>query len=363
MIYLDHAATSPMSQYVIEYIEPWAQGKYFGNANSVHTIGITSRYDIDQARDHIAQLINASADEIFFTYGGTDSNVMWGDAMNANCRIITSPVEHKSLYNALKKHRYSILNVDASGRIDVEDLENQLKLGDEQKVVSIMWVNNETGAINPMKEIVDVCKRHNALIHTDAVQAVGHVPIDVSDVAVDYLSMSGHKFGSPIGVGALYVSKKSPGYDLFADREGTPNALGIVGMGAAATYVREKFHNRNLNESWQRLRDMFLSGLNSKIHGKFYVNGGDCVCPNIISLTIPGINGEALATYLDTEDIFVSTGAACSSKDKSPSHVLMALGMSEEDAACTIRISMGYDTSFNELRNTAHTISNYVLHA
>lgn len=363
LIYLDYAATSPMPKYVIEKISPWAQGAYFGNANSVHTIGTISRAAINEARYNIAKLINASMDEVFFTYGGTDSNAMWRDAMDANCHFLISPIEHKSLFNALKKSNYSILKIDASGMINIEDLERQLELGDGQKIVSVMWVNNETGTINPMREIVNVCKKHNALIHTDAVQAVGHIPIDVSDVAVDYLSMSGHKFGSPIGIGVLYVSKSSPGYNLVTDRKGTPNILGIVGMGAAAQYAIGRLLNGNMNSFWQQLRNMFLSELNKKLHGKFRVNGGDCVSPNIISLTIPGINGEALATYLDTEDIYISTGAACSSKDKSPSHVLMALGMSEEDAACTIRISMGYDTSFKELRNTAHTISNFVLHA
>lgn len=226
-----------------------------------------------------------------------------------------------------------------------------------------MWVNNELGTVNPMKEIGTLCKRYHAVFHADAVQAAGHVNMNVKDCGIDFCSMSGHKFGAPLGVGVLYISnsiRKSPwiigGGQENGMRGGTENVPGIVGIGKAAEIVTERLQNWKLR--WGLLRDTFLTDLGLRMPGEFYINGdNEDYSSNIISLTIPGVNSESLLLLLDQLDIYLSAGSACSAASAKSSHVLRGIGMSDEDAACTVRISMGFDTTVDDMREAAETIA------
>ena len=363
LIYLDHAATAPVLPSVLNAMLPWYRGENVGNANSVHTQGINAKKAIENARKHVAELINADPEEIFFTTSGSEANAMWIKCLH-NRKFFIGAVEHNSLYQALPKaDDCELLLSDCNGVVDLEYLDLKLDQAKHQKknqVVSTMWVNNELGYIKPKKEIGEICQRHGALLHTDAVQAVGHVNVDVKATNVQYLSLAGHKFGAPLGVGALFVSKHTPNYSVMSDSKGTPNVPGIVGLGAAACDVSYILSDVLKSKHWETLRHVFITTLDRLIPGEFRVNGGDDVTANIISLTIPGVNAETLMGYLDRKDIYVSTGSACNSSSSVPSRVLTSIGFSEEDAMSTIRISMGYKTELEDMISVAQAISTSV---
>lgn len=228
-----------------------------------------------------------------------------------------------------------------------------------------MWVNNELGTVEPIREIGELCQDLSVLFHTDAVQAAGHVPIDVQANYIDALSMSGHKFGSPLGIGALYISDKVRtnmplivgGGQERGLRAGTENVAGIVGMGVAAEYAMRTLDDHR--DMWKTYRELMLEGLSELLPGQFTVNGGD-EFSSILSLTFPGVQSESLLLLLDQEDVYVSAGAACSAGAGSPSHVLTAIGLSDELAACTIRISMGFETTQDEVIEATKKIARCV---
>lgn len=360
LIYLDHAATAPVFPGVLDAMIPWFESKNVGNANSSHTQGLNAKRAIESARRHVAELINADPEEIFFTASGSESNKLWTEDLQ-NRTFFTSKVEHNSLYNALSKVRnYRVLKTDSDGALDLDYLEWKLKHSRVRPTVSVMWVNNELGSINPMKEIGKICRKYGALLHTDGVQAVGHIPVDVKAADLQYLSLAGHKFGAPLGVGALYVSKYAPNYSSIAFSRGTPNVPGIVGLGMAAVDVAYMLPDLLKHDHWEVLRHMFETTLRRWMPCDYRINGGNNVSENIISLTIPGVNAETLMMYLDKEDIYVSTGSACNSNSGQPSHVLSNIGMSYSDAMSTIRISTGYDTKFEDVIQAAEVISKSV---
>lgn len=371
MIYLDNAATTAIFPEVLEAMLPWFQPDHVGNPSSIHTQGINARHAVDKAREQVAQMIGADASEIFFTSGGTESNNAWlqcaSNGVIGSSTILTTKIEHSSVLEPIKnsiRHHIKYIKVHSDGSIDLDDLD-QLLNRCETKIggVSVMWVNNELGTVNPMKEIGILCKKYNVLFHTDAVAAAGHVEINVHDCNVDFLSLSGHKFGAPQGIGVLYISnrvQKKPwiwgGGQENGLRGGTENVSGIVGIGAAAEIVSVLIPHHKAR--WGRLRNVFCSELDTNMYGEYRINGNEeCNSSNIISLTIPGANSESLLLLLDQQDIYLSAGSACSASDTAASHVLRGIGMSEEDAACTIRISMGFGTMENEMIQTAKAIT------
>lgn len=372
IIYLDNAATSPLAPGVYEAMDEWYQKRNVGNPGSLHTNGVRARKAIENAREQVAALINANPDEIYFTSCGTEANNTWfrllmrGDDL---CQVYTSRIEHKSILEPLAESDFVIptkVKVDKNGVVNLDYMREWLRLPKPTPTsVSIMWVNNELGTVEPVREIGELCQDLSVPFHTDAVQAAGHVPIDVQANYIDALSMSGHKFGSPLGIGALYISDKVRtnmplivgGGQERGLRAGTENVAGIVGMGVAAEYAMRTLDDHR--DMWKTYRELMLEGLSELLPGQFTVNGGD-EFSSILSLTFPGVQSESLLLLLDQEDVYVSAGAACSAGAGSPSHVLTAIGLSDELAACTIRISMGFDTTRSEIVEATKKIAKCV---
>lgn len=370
MIYLDHAATTPVHPEVLKQMLQWLQPDHVGNPSSIHSQGVRAHQAIEKARRQVARMINADPSEIYFTSGGTESNNAWIKNLNRHI-IITTKVEHHSILEPVEKcvisaayARPIFAKVDITGAVDLEDLKAKLdQYHGIVGAVSVMWVNNELGTINPIKDIGTLCKTYNVPFHVDAIQAAGHVPMDVKACHIDMLSLSGHKFGAPMGTGILYIRSDIPkkpfiygGGQECGIRGGTENVPGIIALGVAAELVV-----KNLNvwkDKWQSLRKVFFDSL--AIHmepDEYSINGGNNTALNIISLTVPGVNSEAMVLRLDQDDICVSAGSACSAGSPNPSHVLMGAGLPEELAASTIRISMGTDTTADEMRTAAKAIA------
>lgn len=370
MIYLDHAATTPVHPEVLKQMLQWLQPDHVGNPSSIHSQGVRAYQAIEKARRQVARMINADPPEIYFTSGGTESNNAWIKNLNRHI-IITTKVEHHSILEPVEKcvisaayARPIFVKVDIAGAVDLEDLKAKLdQYHGIVGAVSVMWVNNELGTINPIKDIGTLCKTYNVPFHVDAIQAAGHVPMDVKACHIDMLSLSGHKFGAPMGTGILYIRSDIPkkpfiygGGQECGIRGGTENVPGIIALGVAAELVV-----KNLNvwrDKWQSLRKVFFDSLAIHMESDEYsINGGNNTALNIISLTVPGVNSEAMVLRLDQDDICVSAGSACSAGSPNPSHVLMGVGLPEELAASTIRISMGTDTTADEMRAAAKAIA------
>ena len=369
MVYLDNAANAPVFPEVLEAMLPWLRPDHVGNPGSLHTQGVKAREAVENARRQVAKMIGADPSEVFFTSGGTESNNAWLQNFGGDL-VLTTKIEHDSVLEPLTYGFFYPLAITTryvkiykDGSVDLHDLEQLLdSTRDTIRAVSIMWVNNELGTVNPMKEIGTLCKKYHTVFHADAVQAAGHVNMNVKDCGIDFCSMSGHKFGAPLGVGVLYISnaiRKSPwiigGGQENGMRGGTENVPGIVGIGKAAEIVTERLQYWRLR--WGLLRDTFLTDLGSRMPGEFYINGdSENYSSNIVSLTIPGVNSESLLLMLDQLDIYLSAGSACSAASAKSSHVLRGIGMSDEDAACTVRISMGFNTTVNEMHEAAEAI-------
>lgn len=366
MIYLDNAANSPVFPETLDAMLPWLRPDHVGNPGSIHTQGKNARDAINTARAQVAKMIGADPAEIYFTSGGTESNNAWLKGFNGHC-LFTTEVEHDSVLEPLYQNDGACpvyhLELNSDGSVNLYKLEQLLSEFDNAgNAISVMWVNNELGTVNPMKEIGALCRKHNMLFHADAVQAAGHVPMDVKECGIDFCSLSGHKFGAPLGVGVLYInsSVRKHSWILGGGQEnglrgGTENVPGIVGMGKAAEIVMNRLDG--WRSKWISLRETFLLALAENMSSSFYVNGGISNGSNIISLTIPGVNSESLLLLLDQRDIYLSAGSACSAASSKASHVLKGIGLSDEDAACTVRISMGYDTTAEEMVVTAKAIA------
>lgn len=370
MIYLDNAATTPMLPEVWNAMLPWMQPDHAGNPSSIHTQGINARKAVEKARQQVAQLIGADPSEVYFTSGGTESNNTWLRCLD-DYVVLTTALEHQSVLEALENgmvdHKPIItenINVHPDGSVELKDLERLIKLNAEcLGAVTVMWVNNELGTVNPIKEAGAICKKYHVPFHSDAVQAAGHVPINVHDCNVDFLSLSGHKFGAPTGIGVLYISShihKNPliygGGQEHDMRGGTENVPGIVGIGKAAEIASERL--QDWRQHWSHLRNVFLNELGKHMDGAFKINGdAENTSSSIISLTVPGINSESMLLLLDRREIYISAGSACSASSAAPSHVLGGIGMSAIDAASTVRISMGVETTAEEMAHTAKAIA------
>ena len=363
-VYLDYNATTPVEPEVLDAMLPYFSAE-FGNASSIHTFGQNARAAVETAREQVAALIGARAQEIFFTSGGTesDNHAIFGVVFRSSTslvssssfrpHIITSFVEHEAVLNAcqaLEKQGVDVtyLHVDQDGSIDVEDL--QAALRKETVLITIMHANNELGTVQPLEEIGRVAKEADVYFHTDAVQSAGKIPIDVKQLQLDLLSLSGHKLYAPKGIGALYVRGGTRlkqllygGHHQRGVRPGTENVAGIVGLGKAAEIARRSLANDA--KRLGALRDQLEHGLLNRV-AYARINGARAVrTPNTANLVFPGVEGEALLIALDLKGLACSTGAACSSGAVEPSHVLTAIGLPAAEARASLRFSLGRHTT------------------
>lgn len=375
MIYLDNAATTRVL-YTAFNAAVGAMGEFYGNPSSLHDIGKMARKQVSNARKKIADFIGADEAEIVFTSGGTEADNLALRGIvprlkeTGRTTIITTRIEHPAVYNTCKEFekdddlRVLYVPVDQDGRVDIEELEFLIQCHkDSIGLVSIMAVNNEVGAIQLIDDIGDLCQEYGAFFMTDAVQALGHIPLDVNKSHIDLMAMSGHKIGAMKGIGALYVRRGielSPivtgGGQEFDIRSGTENVPGIVSMGQAVDSYKNVINI--LPTYYAALREYFLCELDQL--GVEYSVNCDCGVPNIISLTLPGCEGSAMVLLLNDKGICVSAGSACSAGSLEPSRVLMEMYQCEEDAVSTIRISMGGDTTETDMIFTAHAIKDCV---
>lgn len=371
-VYLDYSATTPVKKEVLEEMIPYFTDHY-GNPSSLYTIAQESKDALKLARQRVAALINAKPEEVFFTAGGTEAD-NWAieGVLSAHAKkgkhIITSNIEHHAILhtcNFLAKKGYEItfLEVDKEGRVDPKDVEAAIK--DDTVLITIMMVNNEIGTIQPIKEIAEIAKKHKVIFHTDAVQALGNVPIDVKDLGVDLMSMSGHKIYGPKGIGALYIRKGVRLHNLLhggaqesKKRAGTENLPGIVGFGKAAELARENFdaHVKKVSE----LRDYFVNRILTEIPDTFINGTMEHRHPGNANITFKYIEGESLLLLLDMNGIAVSTGSACSSASLMPSHVLSALGVPVEMIHGSLRFTIGDPTTKEDIDYTVDALKGIV---
>lgn len=360
-IYMDYAATTYIKPEVLEEMNPYLT-QYFGNPSSIYHISRKTKMAIDIARERIAGSINARRDEIFFTGGGSEADnwAIKGVAFankNKGNHIITTSIEHHAVIHTceyLKELGFEItyLPVDEFGFINIEDLKRAIN--DKTILVSVMFANNEIGTIEPIKEIGKICREKGVIFHTDAVQAVGNIPIDVKDMNIDLLSMASHKFYGPKGMGALYIRKGIKIHNLIhggaqerARRAGTENVAGIVGMGKAIEIAVQNMEteSKRLSSLRGKLIERLLQITGAKLNGAV----GDERLPGNVNMSFEDIDGEILLMKLDNIGICASSGSACSAGAIEPSHVLLALGISPKLAKSSLRLSMGSGTTEEEV--------------
>ncbi len=372
-IYLDHAATSPVHPQVVEAMIPYMT-TYFGNPSSIHSFGRESRRALDEARETIAKTVGAKANEIIFTSGGTEADnlAIIGVAManrEKGRHIITTSVEHHAVLNTckyLQKQGFDVtyLPVDEHGMISVEQVKSALR--DDTIIVSIMFGNNETGVLQPIHDIGQLLRDHDAYFHTDAVQAYGLVPIHVGELGIDLLSVSSHKVNGPKGVGFLYVRegvRLTPhiygGEQERKRRAGTENVPGIVGLQKAAELAQQTMaEKRTLYEQFQRT--MLATFEREGIH--YAVNGHETNrLPHVLNVVFFGTNVEALLVNLDLAGIAASSGSACTAGSIDPSHVLVAMyGNDSERIRSSVRFSFGYGNTIEQIERAACDIAKIV---
>ena len=352
-VYADNAATTQIAPQVLEAMLPYLKEQY-GNPSTLYRLGRESKIAIEKARSQVAQAIDAREEEIFFTGSGTESDnmalkgVLYGPAAKGKKHLITTKMEHHAILHtaqSLEKKGFSVtfLDVDSNGLVDLEQLEQAIT--PDTALVSIMAANNEVGTIQPIGEIGKICRKHGVLFHTDAVQAFGHMPIDVNEMQIDLLSLSAHKINGPKGAGALYIRKGLLLHPVIEGggqernrRSGTENVAGIVGLGAAAQLAMETMEqeSRRLKQLAQKLTEGVL-----RIPETILTGHPEQRLPGACSFAISAIEGESLVLYLDMEGICASTGSACSTGSLDPSHVLMAIGLSHEVAHGSLRLTLG----------------------
>lgn len=359
---MDHAATTSTDVEVVKEMEPYFSLKY-GNPNSIHSFGQEARDAVEEAREKIAHLIGANPSEIVFTAGGTEADnyaikgIAWANQKKGN-HIITSKIEHHAVLHScqfLEKQGFKVtyLPVDKYGLIDPEDVKRAIT--DKTILVTIMHANNEIGTIEPIKEISKVVKKAGVYFHSDSVQTTGHIPIDVNDLGVDMLSMSGHKFYGPNGVGALYLRKKTRLVNLIDGgaqeknrRAGTENVAGIVGLGKAAE-LAEKRLLQGKEDEVIKLRDRLIKGITKKIDHT-HLNGHPTKrLPGNANFCFEFIEGESMLLSLDMEGVAASSGSACTSGSLEASHVLLSIGLPPEIAHGSLRLTLGKDNTNEEI--------------
>ena len=360
-IYMDHGATTRTDPEVVNAMLPF-YSEFYGNASSLHTFGQEAAQALASSRKTVADFLYAEPEEIIFTSGGTESDnlALKGIAYlkkNKGNHIITSVIEHPAILNTCKYlgdvgYRISYIPVDDQGLVDPVDVEDAIS--DDTILISIMHANNEIGTIQPIKEISAIAHEHGVLMHTDAVQSVGKMPVNVDDLGVDMLSISAHKIYGPKGVGALYVRKGTRlqgltqgGSHEMKKRAGTENIPGIVGLAKAVEMAKQRLDGdiKYLNN----LRDSMISKILDSIP-ESYLNGHPTkrLCNNV-HVRFSYVEGESMLIMLDMDGVAVSTGSACSSKSLDPSHVLTALNITPEEIHGNLRITLGRDNTMDEV--------------
>jgi len=371
-VYLDYAATTPIRPEVFQAMEPYLT-KEFGNPSSIHHFGKQARIAIEEAREKIAKALGAKNEEIIFTSGGTESNNMALKGVayalsDKGKHIITSSIEHHAILEPchfLEKLGFEItyLPVDKEGFIDPDSLRKAIRK--DTILISIMHANNEIGTIEPIEELTKIAREYEIYFHTDAVQTVGHIPVNVDKLGVDLLSISAHKFYGPKGIGALYIRKGTKIHPLIhggeqeqRKRAGTENVAGIVGMGKAIEISILELDNER--ERLINLRDYFIKEVEKRIE-EVYLNGPrEIRLPNNINFSFAYIEGESILLNLDLEGIAVSTGSACSSASLEPSHILSAIGLPIELAHSAVRFTLGHYTTKEDLDYTLEVLEKTV---
>ena len=371
-IYADNAATTPLLQPVLEAMLPYYI-ENFGNPSAVYKAGRTAKRALEEARERTARCINCLPQEIYFTASGTEADnwaikgVAHAMAKQGKTQIITSKIEHHAVLHtcaALEKEGFSVIYLDVheNGRVVPEELEATLT--DQTALVSIMYANNETGTIQPVSEIGKICRKHGVLFHTDAVQAAGHLPIDVAAQNIDLLSLSAHKFNGPKGIGALYIRQGiffpnliDGGTQERGRRAGTENVAGAVGLSVALELACASMAERTARLI--PLRDKLTDGL-LKIERSRLNGDREHRLPGHISVCFEGIEGESLLLMLDLKGICASSGSACTSGSLDPSHVLLALGIPPEIAHGSLRLSLPDDFTESEADTVLQTVTELV---
>ena len=363
LVYMDHAATTPMREEVLQRMIPFMKENY-GNPSSIYTLAQQARNAVDESRRTIAKLIGCRSSEITFTSGGTESDnaAIKGAAFamrHLGNHIVTTSIEHHAvLHTCMQMEQFGFevtyLPVDREGKVNISDVENAIT--DKTILVSIMAANNEIGTVQPIAEITNMVKDSassmgtSILVHTDAVQAMGQIPVNVKDWPVDMLSMSAHKFYGPRGVGALYIKRGTPFEPLLMGggqerqrRSGTENVPGIVGMELALSLAI--MEQEEQGKKLSRFRDEIIEGLSKNIEGILINGHRKDRLPNNVSVSFLGVEGEPILLGLDFSGICASSGSACSSASLEPSHVLLAIGRTADQAQGTLRITLGRDNT------------------
>ena len=373
MIYLDNAASTAVHPEVVKEMMPYFDTQY-GNPSSIHQFGRKAKNAIEKARKQVATLIGAEPNEILFTSGGTESNnTILDGVLTSNSEpdpehIITSSIEHEAVLQPCKEFenvgiKITYLPVDEHGIVNPDEITNSIN--SHTVLVSIMFANNEVGTIQPIKEISEICKKYQIPLHTDAVQAVGKIPINVKDLGVDALSISSHKINGPKGIGALFIKKGltvTPqilgGGQENGMRSGTENVASIVGFGKACEIAKDKLSD-NISH-FQTLHSSILSKIVKEIpHVKLNGHPEKRIFNNI-HLTFLGVNGEDLIIKLDENGIAASTGSACSVHTQKASHVLKAMGFNHEQITGSLRLSFGYMNTLDEINQTVEILKKVV---
>lgn len=362
IIYFDNSATTKINTEVLNEMLPFLTTE-FGNASSLYTIGRKSKRTIEKARKQVAELINCKQNEVYFTAGGSESDNLalkgfaYANKDKGN-HIITSKIEHPAILETcemLEKQGFEVsyINVDENGFIKIEELKKSIK--PTTILISVMAANNEIGTIQQIEEIAQIAHDNNIVFHTDAVQAIGNMPIDVTKMGIDMLSISGHKIHAPKGIGALYVKSGvniekiiNGGHQEKDKRAGTENVAGIVGLGKACEIANKNMdtHIRYLT----KLRDYYIKRLQKELPNQFRINGSmENRLPGNANISFKGINASELIFKLDEKGMCVSSGSACSSGNPKPSHVLQAINVPEEYLNSAIRTTFGDDNTFEQI--------------
>lgn len=357
MIYMDNAATTRITDSVFQAMLPYLKENY-GNPSAIYSLGQRSRAAIENSRIKIAEILGVKASEIYFTSSGSESDnwALKGSLLpNQENHIISSKIEHPAILNSLKKiekwgGETSLVSVDNEGFVDLDEIESSIK--DSTRLISIMFANNEIGTIEPLAEIAKIAKKKNILFHTDAVQAMGNIKFKIQDIGVDMLSLSGHKLGAPKGIGLLYV-KEGVELESFLDggeqergqRASTENLASIVGLARA---LEDAYNNIEERTSITReLRDYTIEKL-LNIDGVILNGPKEKRLPGNINITLKNTKPQTMVQYLDMFDICVSSGSACAAGSINPSHVLRAIGRSEEDSLSMLRLSLNHENTKEE---------------
>ena len=359
--YFDNAATTKVKDEVLQEMIPYFGEKY-GNPSAVYALAREAKKEIEKAREKVANLIGCNKKEIYFTSSGSEADntaikgIAYKNKLKGN-HIITSKIEHHAVLESCKflemqEFEVTYLNVDKNGFVDLDELRNSIK--DETILISVMFANNEIGTIEPIEDIAKIASERNIIFHTDAVQAVGNVDINVKSMGIDMLSLSGHKIYGPKGIGALYVKDNidfekfiNGGYQEKNKRAGTENTAGIVGLGKAAELAQQNLtqHIGNVKE----LRNYYIEEVNKKIPN-IKVNGAiNARLPGNSNISFEGVNGSDLLMELDNVGICASSGSACNSEEITPSHVLTAIGLDKETAKGALRVTFGEFNTKNEV--------------